>query len=36
MAPLEFSTRDHRGEPFTDRDLREAAPVIVVLLRGFL
>ena len=29
-----FSTRDHLGRPFTDRDLLAAAPVVVALLRG--
>jgi len=35
MAIPEFACEDHLGRPFTHEDLLRAAPVIVVLLRGF-
>ena len=35
MALPEFSLHDHLGAAVTDRDLLEAAPLLVVLLRGF-
>ena len=35
MALPRFSSRDHLGRPFSDQDLLQEAPVIVVLLRGF-
>jgi hypothetical protein len=30
-----FETHDMRGERLTDESLRQMAPVLVVLLRGF-
>ncbi len=35
MALPEFSSQDHLGEPISGQALLRAAPLIVVLLRGF-
>lgn len=35
MAMPQFSRSDHLGRAFSTEDLLRAAPVIVVLLRGF-